>query len=78
MPQGSVLGPLLFNIYTNDFHKCHQSIHSQYADDTAILITDRNNKELNTKVNKELQNIITWVEANKLPEPPKNAILSDI
>ncbi|HYV52171.1 MAG TPA: reverse transcriptase family protein, partial [Candidatus Eisenbacteria bacterium] len=66
VPQGSVLGPLLFNIYTNDFHKCHRSIHSQYADDTAILITDLNNKDLNTKVNKELQNIITWVEANKL------------
>ena len=78
MPQGSVLGPLLFNIYMNDFYKCHQSIHSQYADDTAILKTDRNNKELNTKVNKELQNITTWVEANKLCLNLQKTILSDI
>jgi len=66
VPQGSVLGPLLFNIFTNDFHKCHHSIHSQYADDTAILISDCSIQELNNKVNKELQSITTWVEANKL------------
>src|SRR5215469_3496435 len=64
--QGSVIGPLLFNIYTNDFRSCHQSLHSQYADDTAILITDNNLRDLNIKVNEVLHKIITWVEANKL------------
>ena len=66
VPQGSILGPLFFNIYTNDFQNCHNSIHSQYADDTAILISDRDINTLNYKVNNELKNITTWVETNRL------------
>ena len=41
-------------------------MHSQYADDTAILVSDKNIETLNCKVNNELKNIITWVEANRL------------
>ncbi|KAL7630974.1 UNVERIFIED_CONTAM: hypothetical protein RMT77_018738 [Armadillidium vulgare] len=66
VPHGSILGPLFFNMYTNDFQNCHDSLHSQYADDTAILIIDRNIDTLNTKVNNVLENIVTWVEANRL------------
>ena len=67
VPQGSILGPLLFIIYINDFSKCLKySNNLSFADDTTIILSAKNNNLLFQKGNKELKNIDNWLIANKL------------
>ena len=67
VPQGSVLGPLLFLIYINDlytsikFCKTHH-----FADDTNLLYFNKSIKQLNKHINIDLKNLVHWLNANKI------------
>lgn len=48
VPHGSILGPLLFLIYTNHLDSYSQFSNTEYVDDTCVIISDKgNNKILN-------------------------------
>ena len=67
VPQGSILGPLLFLLYINDLANISDKLFTiLYADDTNIFITGKNIKELIFTLNQELKHLVEWLEANKL------------
>ena len=67
VPQGSILGPLLFIIYTNDLQNSLKTCNSiLFADDTTIFHSSKNVKHLYKEVNADLANLHTWFKANKL------------
>ena len=67
VPQGSVLGPLLFLIYINDLPNISKILDIYlFADDTNIYFEDESLKNLEKKVNKELDNLYLWLSVNRL------------
>ena len=67
VPQGSVLGPLLFLIYINDLHLRLQDVNvSQYADDTVISYANKNQLGTQEILTRNLQYLYDWCERNKL------------
>ena len=67
VPQGSILGPLLFTIYINDMHRVvTSSIIHHFADDTNILFSSKYPKEITKILNNELKLLFQWLCANRL------------
>ena len=67
VPQGSVLGPLLFLIYINDLHQAIKYAKTRhFADDTNLLIKNNSLKQLKKHLNLDLRSLCNWLKANKI------------
>ena len=67
VPQGSILGPLLFLIYINDFPKYLTSGKAiMFADDTNLFFNSSSYEALYEVTNTQLKHVEAWLSANKL------------
>ena len=67
VPQGSVLGPLLFLLYVNDLHHAIPfSMVNLFADDTLLLGQQASVKSLAKRINIDLKCLVNWLNANKI------------
>ena len=67
VPQGSILGPLLFLLYINDLCNVSKALDFiLFADDTNIFFSHNGPNQLMEIVNNELKKLSSWFQANKL------------
>ena len=71
VPQGSIIGLLLFNIFINDIvNACDKFVSILYADDTTLNSTlycfGKNTDEIENSITNVLQKVFKWFDANKL------------
>ena len=67
VPQGSVIGPLLFSLYINDLKTIADDIEiNLFADDTSLLVDGKNSHDVLEKTNIALNKLSKWLLSNSL------------
>ena len=67
VPQGSILGPLLFLLYINDITNSTQNLEFVlYADDTTLFYSQPDISNLKENIESELSKVTTWFKINRL------------
>ena len=67
VPQGSILGPILFLLYINDIENCSKLISFiLFADDTNIFYSNKCLKTLSNIIQTEIDKVAEWLNVNKL------------
>ena len=66
VPQGSILGPLLFLLYVNDMKQAVDCDLFLYADDSCLVYQHKDVKEIERNLNKNFSNVCDWFVDNKL------------
>ena len=67
IPQGSVLGPILFLLFINDLphiiHNCHICM---FADDITLYFSGKNFNHIQSVLQTDLNNVLKWLDENRL------------
>ena len=83
LPQGSVISPILFNIFIKDIFNNITADHCKFADDATIWHTEENRKLMESKLQEDLNQIKTWTGAvngewNSAVRKPNTAFFLEI
>lgn len=66
VPQGSIIGPLLFSLFINDLPLCLECDCAMFADDITVIVSDTNHNDLVVKCDSILTKLKLWSNENKL------------